>query len=139
MTESSSLLSEKYGIPYRLIYDHAEDLLLRFGNKALGDTCERVGRDPARKLSADDRLAGIIRQSPKYCIYPVYISLGYAAALRNITSDSSKAREISLKTGMLSHEQTELIIMLYHALAGSNEELLETAEVLKNELRGSVV
>jgi len=34
------------------------DLLERFRNRALGDTVERVARDPLRKLRADDRLVG---------------------------------------------------------------------------------
>lgn len=37
---------------------HAEELLERYRNKALGDTIFRVGRDVRRKLSRDDRLVG---------------------------------------------------------------------------------
>lgn len=41
--------------------DHVADLLRRFGNRALGDTIHRVGRDLARKLAPDDRLVGALR------------------------------------------------------------------------------
>ena len=41
--------------------EHVADLLRRFGNRALGDTVHRVGRDLARKLGPDDRLAGALR------------------------------------------------------------------------------
>ncbi|MGI5869768.1 MAG: mannitol-1-phosphate 5-dehydrogenase [Kiritimatiellia bacterium] len=41
--------------------EHVADLLHRFGNRALGDTVHRVGRDLARKLGPDDRLAGALR------------------------------------------------------------------------------
>ena len=40
---------------------HVDDLIRRFGNRALGDTVHRVGRDLARKLGPDDRLAGALR------------------------------------------------------------------------------
>ena len=40
---------------------HVEDLLSRFGNKALNDSVYRVGRDLNRKLSAEDRCIGSLR------------------------------------------------------------------------------
>ena len=43
------------------ITGHIEDLLNRFGNRSLGDTIHRVGRDLTRKLSAEDRVAGALR------------------------------------------------------------------------------
>ena len=51
------------------LVEHVEDLLERFGNRALGDTIFRVGCDLHRKLAMDDRLmapimAGIRLQLP---------------------------------------------------------------------------
>lgn len=40
---------------------HVADLLRRFGNRALGDTVFRVGRDLPRKLAPGDRLIGALR------------------------------------------------------------------------------
>lgn len=40
---------------------HVEDLLRRFGNRALGDTVFRVGRDLMRKLAPGDRFVGGLR------------------------------------------------------------------------------
>jgi mannitol-1-phosphate 5-dehydrogenase len=139
MTESAAMLSIKYDVPFARIFDHAEDLLLRFGNAALGDTCERVGRDPMRKLKADDRLAGALRQCQAYNVYPVYISLGYAAALRKVTGDAGRAAEIAGDTGQLSAAQIGLVMELYNALDRPAAELLQAAERLKRELRGSIV
>ena len=139
MIESAAMLSAKYKIPFNQIFDHAEDLLQRFGNSALGDTCERVGRDPMRKLGSDDRLAGVLRQCHKYDVYPVYISLGYAAALRHVTCDPEQAAKLTLETGQLSGEQSIPVMKLFNALSLSAEEILETAEALKKDLRGSVV
>ena len=55
MTESAIALSRHYNVPLDGILLHITDLLGRFGNKALGDTCARVGGDPARKLANADR------------------------------------------------------------------------------------
>ncbi len=41
--------------------NHIDDLLHRFGNKALGDTIFRVGQDLTRKLGPNDRFVGVIR------------------------------------------------------------------------------
>lgn len=41
--------------------EHVADLLRRFGNRALGDTVFRVGRDQPRKLAPGDRFLGGLR------------------------------------------------------------------------------
>lgn len=45
---------------------HIDDLLHRFGNKALGDTVYRVGRDLTRKLSPEDRLRGAVALAERH-------------------------------------------------------------------------
>ncbi len=61
--------------------EHIEDLLRRFGNRALGDTIYRVGRDLPRKLSPGDRLIGALRLDTKHSISTPYTTLGTAAAM----------------------------------------------------------
>jgi mannitol-1-phosphate 5-dehydrogenase len=61
--------------------EHIEDLLRRFGNRALGDTIFRVGRDLPRKLSSGDRLIGALRLDTKHSISAPYTTLGTAAAM----------------------------------------------------------
>lgn len=139
MVESASMLSEKHKVPFREVFDHAEDLILRFSNAALGDTCERVGRDPLRKLAAGDRLAGALQECRKYGVYPVYIALGYAAALKYVTTDPDEARKIALDTGCLSPDQAEIIIRLFRETGKPLAALMQTAEMVKKELRGNVV
>ena len=48
------------------LIDHIDDLLIRFSNKALGDTIYRVGQDLYRKLAPDDRLVGALNLALKY-------------------------------------------------------------------------
>jgi len=139
MTESSAMLSIKYDIPFHKIHDHAEDLLLRFGNAALGDTCERVGRDPMRKLQTGDRLAGAMEQCSKLGVYPVYIALGYAVALRSITDDAEKAMAISKEVGGLPGDLAKLVDKIFPATILSMQELLQIVEGMKKEFRGNIV
>ena len=62
MLQATNILLKKYPDEFTLeaLTEHADDLIRRFQNKALGDTIFRVGCDLPRKLSAEDRLAGAI-------------------------------------------------------------------------------
>jgi mannitol-1-phosphate 5-dehydrogenase len=58
MEASALALSKKYGVDVSDLFRHIQDLLVRFTNAALQDTCDRVGREPERKLDQHDRLVG---------------------------------------------------------------------------------
>jgi mannitol-1-phosphate 5-dehydrogenase len=60
---------------------YATDLLVRMFNPYLGDTVERVGRDPGRKLEWDDRLVGTVRIGLQQGLNPVRYAVGTAAAM----------------------------------------------------------
>lgn len=60
---------------------YADDLLARMINPYLGDSVERVARDPQRKLGWDDRLIGAIRLALGQGIQPRRYAFGAAAAL----------------------------------------------------------
>jgi mannitol-1-phosphate 5-dehydrogenase len=79
MKESALALSGRFNVPLVIIENYIDDLLNRFGNKALGDTVARVGRDTNRKLSANDRFAGAIKLCEEQGVLPVHISAGIAA------------------------------------------------------------
>ena len=74
-------LSGKYGVSLGDVVLHITDLLNRFTNAALKDTCARVGGDPARKLSPDDRLIGSAALALEGGVQPAYIAVGAAAGL----------------------------------------------------------
>lgn len=61
--------------------EFADDLLSRMVNPHLRDTVERVGRDPARKLSWDDRLIGTMRLCRSMGVPPRRYAFGAACAL----------------------------------------------------------
>jgi len=60
MIQSAEALASSYPEVFtiRELRDHVQDLLRRFGNRSLGDTIHRVGRDLYRKLGREDRLVG---------------------------------------------------------------------------------
>lgn len=69
--------------------DHVDDLIFRFGNRALGDTVFRVGRDLLRKLRYDDRLMGIIIQAQQAGKPWDWIGKSYLAALSFTARDGN--------------------------------------------------
>lgn len=58
MLQSMNILMALYPDEFtgQELVSHIDDLLVRFSNKALGDTIYRVGSDLSRKLNKDDRL-----------------------------------------------------------------------------------
>lgn len=87
MEESARALSKKYGVALEEILLHITDLLNRFTNAALKDTCQRVGGDPARKLSPDDRLIGSSKLALEMGMTPAYITIGAAAGIRRYLAE----------------------------------------------------
>lgn len=83
MWESGRALMAQYPHEFdtKSIGSHIDDLLERFGNRALGDTVYRVGMDLYRKLGPDDRLIGGVKLCLKHHIRPDFISLGAASAM----------------------------------------------------------
>lgn len=101
MLESAKALSRRYGVPLDGIMCHIEDLLYRFTNAALRDTCARVGGDPARKLSNQDRLIGSALLVEKMGEVPAYIAVGAAAGLYRFVLESSMEQSVANAEALL--------------------------------------
>ena len=107
MTESARALSKAYGEPLGGLEAHVDDLLMRFGNKKLGDTIARVGRDLPRKLGDSERFFGAARLCAAQGVDSKHILLSFQAALgleeseRTMTLDQLRriADKIILDTG----------------------------------------
>lgn len=98
LLESSRALAVRHGASLDDTLQFVEDLVVRFENKLLVDSLDRVGRDPKRKLSENDRLVGAfkcVRESGKV---PAHIAVGIAAALLFDNPDDAAAVEISAFT-----------------------------------------
>jgi mannitol-1-phosphate 5-dehydrogenase len=81
MEESALALTRKYRPPQGALLANIEDLLERFGNRALGDTILRLGRDPIRKLARTDRLVGAALNALAEGVMPANLVTGITAAL----------------------------------------------------------
>ena len=88
MLEGIQAIAAEYSMSLEPLLLHIEDLLLRFTNQALGDTCVRVGADPTRKLGPSDRLVGAARLCESQGILCPYISVAIAAAVHRYLYDA---------------------------------------------------
>ncbi len=82
MDESALALARKYRPPASALRANIDDLLMRFANRALGDTIVRLGRDPIRKLARADRLVGAALNALSQGVEPTHLITGIAAGLR---------------------------------------------------------
>jgi mannitol-1-phosphate 5-dehydrogenase len=91
MKESAEALLTQYPQAYsrKDLEAHIQDLLTRFGNRALGDTVYRVGRDLYRKLDREDRLVGAMRLCAKHGLPFSTIAQVYRSALNFTATDET--------------------------------------------------
>lgn len=126
MLESALALHKKYGGSLADLQLHIQDLLGRFTNAALGDTCQRVGGDPARKLGADDRLIGSARLAQEQGITPAYIAVGAAAAIHRYLNENEKTQTVENAVQVLQEvsglqaeeDLAQMVIFYYNELQG---------------------
>ncbi|MBR2908413.1 MAG: mannitol dehydrogenase [Clostridia bacterium] len=79
LLESARALCKRHGAPLDETMQFVEDLMVRFENKLLVDSFDRVGRDPKRKLSENDRLVGAFKMVKEEGGVPAHIAVGIAA------------------------------------------------------------
>ena len=94
MEESALALTRKYHPPAGVLLANVDDLLHRFGNRALGDTILRLGRDPLRKLARTDRLTGAALNALAEGVTPTNLVTGIAAGLCFDHPDDPVARDL---------------------------------------------
>ncbi|NBK90552.1 mannitol dehydrogenase [bacterium 1XD21-13] len=150
MEESAMALSAKYDMPLEDIMKHISDLLYRFTNVALKDTCKRVGGDPGRKLSPQDRLIGSASLAFHQGITPAYIAIGVAAAVHHYIEETDGmeqslewAGNVLESVSMLERgeELESLILNMYQMILEKKNlgELRRTADAIKAESFQGVV
>lgn len=95
LSESAMSLAKENGVDVSWLLSHADNLLYRFQNVALGDTIARVGKDTKRKLGANDRLIGALKLAESKDVDATYICIGVAAGLLFSPSDDESSVELS--------------------------------------------
>ena len=116
LTSSAVALSKKYGKAMDEVLLHTDDLIRRFGNTALGDTCERVGADVPRKLAKSDRLTGGSLTVLEMGGHPVYTAIGAAAALYKHAPEGDARAEFCALTGLEGGEYVDNALFFYDML-----------------------
>jgi mannitol-1-phosphate 5-dehydrogenase len=92
LRETAEALHKQYGQDLDTLMAHAEELLDRFGNRALRDTVERVARDPVRKLGPNERFMRAAACCLAHGIQPHGLAFAAAAAIRyDLASDPTAA------------------------------------------------
>ncbi len=133
LSEMAVAISAENDIQIKPLFEHAENLLYRFGNTALGDTVARVGKDTIRKLGDNDRLVGALKLSIQHGIPCHSICIGVAASLLFAPEgdvQSQEVRDYALANGALAAlkryaqlegTEAELIVKLYDMLKSGRQ------------------
>ena len=95
LTASATALAKENGVEVSWLLEHADNLLYRFQNIALGDTVARVGKDTKRKLGGNDRLVGALKLAEAMGIDATYICMGIAAGMVFNPKDDQSSIELS--------------------------------------------
>ena len=149
MQESALALSKRYGVALESLQLHIDDLLQRFTNVALKDTCKRVGGDPARKLSAHDRLVGSSALVLETGETPAYITVGAAAGLKRFLDEKSMEQNLDNAESVLLEASglekgsvlAKLILDMYALIIGGAAigQLRRAADKIKASNRVNVI
>ncbi|MCX9591114.1 mannitol-1-phosphate 5-dehydrogenase [Vibrio cholerae] len=94
MQESGEVLIRRYGFDRALHSAYIEKILSRFANPYLVDEVDRVGRQPLRKLGANDRLIKPLLGTIEYDLPNSMLLKGIAAALKYRNSSDPQAIEL---------------------------------------------
>lgn len=94
MHESGEVLIQRYGFDRELHAAYIEKILSRFANPYLVDEVDRVGRQPIRKLGANDRLIKPLLGTMEYGVKNDVLLKGIAAALKYTNESDPQAIEL---------------------------------------------
>jgi mannitol-1-phosphate 5-dehydrogenase len=150
MLESALALSKKYGVELSDIRAHIEDLLFRFTNEALKDTCQRVGGDPTRKLSPEDRLVGASRLAVQQGVCPCFMAIGGGATVYRYIKESDDATQsverakqvLETVSGLSAEDETAVRMLHFYEMILNGADLSalhHEADRLKAQARTNVI
>lgn len=127
MQESGEVLINRYSFDRKKHEKYIQKILSRFENPYLIDEVVRVGREPLRKLSYNDRLIKPLRGTLEYKTKNENLLLGIAAALSYRNSEDVQAVELEKRL------QSEDIKSVFEDITGLNNNEIEE-KVIKNYL-----
>jgi mannitol-1-phosphate 5-dehydrogenase len=129
--ETGNALVAEFGFPPDEQREHETDLLRRLANRALRDTVQRVGRDPVRKLRADDRLVGAALLCQKHGFDCTPAVRAIASALRFTPSHDPTSAQVQ---NLVAQQGVSGAFVNLSGLSADNP-LVTRVESAYNELR----
>jgi mannitol-1-phosphate 5-dehydrogenase len=110
LAETKGLLVAKHGFPAEVQQEYIETNLLRFANDELTDTVERVGRQPLRKLSRNERFVSPAAELAEQGLATDALVRAMGAALRfDVPDDPQSVEMLQL---LRSATPTEFIVQV---------------------------
>ncbi len=97
MKESGKVLIKRYGFKEEEHFEYIEKIISRFENPYLKDEVKRVGREPLRKLSFNDRLIKPLRGTLEYAMSNDNLIYGIAAAFRYEDLNDQQTKKLQKK------------------------------------------
>lgn len=94
MEESGNVLIQRYGFKPPVHAAYIDKIIGRFENPYLRDELKRVGREPLRKLSYNDRLIKPLRGTLAFDLPRTHLIAGIVAALRYRNADDPQAEQL---------------------------------------------
>ncbi|HGF7477533.1 TPA: mannitol-1-phosphate 5-dehydrogenase [Vibrio mimicus] len=119
MQESGEVLIRRYGFDRALHSAYIEKILTRFANPYLVDEVDRVGRQPLRKLGANDRLIKPLLGTIEYGLPNGMLLKGIAAALKYRNDSDPQAVELQQS---IEKEGVSSTLARYTGLASDSVE-----------------
>ncbi|MCZ0923908.1 mannitol-1-phosphate 5-dehydrogenase [Vibrio diabolicus] len=130
MQESGEVLIRRYGFDRDMHNAYIEKILGRFANPYLVDEVDRVGRQPIRKLGANDRLVKPLLGTIEYGTENKTLLKGIAAALKYINDTDPQAVELQTSLKAVGVKKT---LATYTGLAEDSVEVAQI-EVIYHQL-----
>lgn len=107
MKESGEVLIKRYDFDREKHYAYIEKILKRFRNPYLKDEVQRVGRQPLRKLSFNERLIKPLRGTEEYGTANENLINGIVAAMKYENIEDEEAKTLHAK--LMSKDSREVI------------------------------
>jgi mannitol-1-phosphate 5-dehydrogenase len=133
MQESGAVLINRYGFVPEVHAAYIEKILGRFANPYLRDEVERVGRQPIRKLSANDRLIKPLNGTLEYNLPNDHLIKGIAAAFLFKCDEDPQAVELQ---AMFAKEGLKVTLAHYSGLDINCDEIARV-EVMYETLKAA--
>jgi mannitol-1-phosphate 5-dehydrogenase len=132
LAETKQLLTEKFGFSDAEQQAYIEKTLTRISNPELPDTCERVGRNPLRKLSRHERFIGPAAELAEHGHEVWNLLNAVGAALRFDVAED--AESVELQALLASGASASEIAATFSGLSGDHPLFPSLVEVVQLRL-----